>query len=140
MAFKFRFNNKIKTTEKRMIKQAQLGLQDCIDDVVRVSSQNAPHDEGVLEKSWSKQIKGNVGTVSYTVKKKGGKDKKFGNFNYALKMHEGSYTLGEKSLQKSGGVGMSGKQYEVGAGYLGNVIKGEKETYIKHIEEMVKNI
>lgn len=130
----------LKGTGKQIERNALLGLQDVLDDLVRTSSQSAPHDEGVLEKSWTKQITNNVGTVSYSVKKKGGKDKKFGNFNYALKMHEDQYNLGEKSLQKAGGVGMSGKQYPVGTDYLGGVLKGEEATYIKHIEKMAKNI
>jgi hypothetical protein len=138
--FRFSSNIRLDATGNKMVKQAKLGLQDCIDDVVRTSSQNAPHDEGILEKSWTKQVKDLEGTVSYTVKKTGGSGAKHGNFNYALKMHEEHYNLGVGSERKTGGVGMSGKQYEVGTGYLGNVIKGEKEAYIKHIEEMVKNI
>lgn len=132
----------LKQVERKMLQQAKLALQDCVDDIVRTSSQNAPHDEGVLEKSWTKQfVKGGLeGIVSYSVKKKGGKDKKFGNFNYALKMHEENYNLGKRSLAKSGGVGMSGKQYEVGTGYLSQVIKGEEETYKQHIEKAIKNI
>jgi len=137
---KFIFKNKLKPYSKRVEKQAQQGLEDVLDDLVRTSSQNAPHDEGVLEKAWSKEIRGNKGTVSFTVKKAGGKGKKKGNFNYALKMHEETYNLGEGSLAKTGGVGMSGKQYDVGTGYLGNVLKGEEEAYKKHIEQKIKNI
>lgn len=130
---------RIKQVGKQMEKNAQKGLRDCIDDVVRTASQNAPHAEGILEKSWTKEVKNNIGTVSYTVKKKGGKGKKAGNFNYALKMHESKYNLGAGSLAKRGGIGMSGKQYKVGTGYLSQVIKGEEKTYVKHIEDMVKN-
>jgi hypothetical protein len=140
MSFRFSSNIRLEATGKKMLKEAKLGLQDCLDDVVRTSSQNAPHDEGVLEKSWTKEIKDTEGTVSYSVKKRGGKGSKHGNFNYALKMHEEHYNLGDGSKAKAGGVGMSGKQYTVGTGYLSQVIKGEKETYIKHIEDMVKNI
>lgn len=140
MAVRFRFNNRLPQAERRMIQQARQGLEDCIDDVVRTSSQNAPHDEGILEKSWSKEINGDVGTVSYTAKKRGGSGGKHGNFNYALKMHEEHYDLGAGSRAKRGGTGMSGKTYSVGTGYLSNVIKGEEETYKKHIERMVKDI
>lgn len=138
----YKYNSTVDTSAiaKKIQQQAQLGLEDVIDDLVRTSSQSAPHDEGILEKSWTKTIVDGVGTVSYAVKKKGGKDKKFGNFNYALKMHEGGYNLGEKSQAKTGGTGMSGKTYPVGAGYLGGVAKGEEETYKAHIEKMVKNI
>jgi hypothetical protein len=136
---------KLKEYNKRVHEQALLGLQDCLDDLVRTSSQCAPHDEGILEKSWTKTIENKnspkpVGVVTYSVKKKGGKDKKKGLFNYALKMHEEHYKLGKKSQEKAsagGGVGMSGKQYPVGRNYLGGVLKGEEETYKQHIQKLV---
>jgi len=131
----------LKNNFKVYSKKAQLaylaGLNDCIDNLVTASSQSAPHDEGILEKSWSKEIQyaGNKpsGVVSYSVKKASGS----GNYNYALKMHEGGYNLGEGSLAKQasgGGVGLSGKRYNVGAGFLGDVAKGERKAYADHIE------
>jgi hypothetical protein len=142
MASNIRINGRILTDSyrRKVERQAKLGLQDITDDLVRTSSQNAPHDEGILEKSWSKEINDLTANVSYTVKKKGGKDKKHGNFNYALKMHEETYNLGEGSRSKSGGTGMSGKTYSVGTGYLMNVVEGEEEVYRKHIEKMIKDV
>lgn len=132
---KYKVNINLKKISGDIDKYANLGLQDCVDDLVRTSSQSAPHDEGILEKSWSKEVTHNHAVVSYSVKEKGGK----GNFNYALKMHEGPYKLGPKSRQKTGGVGMSGKQYPVGPNFLAGVLKGEEQTYKKHIETMVKS-
>lgn len=127
--------NNVKVYSRKAQKIYQQALNDALDDLVRTSSQSAPHDEGILEKSWSKDLKfsGNrpFGVVSYTVKKSGGK----GNFNYALKMHEGGYELGPGSRNKPGGKGMSGKTYKVGPGYLGDVAKGERQAYSKHIED-----
>lgn len=134
-------NNKFKTYRRKSQKVYQQALEDCLDDLVRTSSQSAPHDEGILEKAWSKDIdKDDVtpsGVVSYSVKKSSGK----GNFNYALKMHEDeSYNLGEGSRKKSGGTGMSGKKYDVGTGYLGDVAKGEQKAYAEHIEKAMKKL
>lgn len=112
-------------------------LNDCIDDLVRTSSQSAPHDEGILEQSWAKEIQnsngGPVGRVSFSVRE----SSSGGNFNYALKMHEGRYKLGPNSQSKPGGVGMSGTQYPVGPGYLGNVLKGEANAYKEHIKKEI---
>ncbi|MFA4885448.1 MAG: hypothetical protein WC601_06710 [Desulfotomaculaceae bacterium] len=112
-------------------------LNDCADDLVRVSSEIAPHDKGILEKSHAKEVKV-VGVkaeaiVSYTVRERNSK----GNFNYALYMHEGVYDLGEGSRRKPGTSGMSGKHYDVGSKYLTRPLEGEKEAYKKHIEEKV---
>jgi hypothetical protein len=135
-----RVNNKrLKVYSTKVQKVYQNALNTVLDDLVRTSSQSAPHDEGVLEKSWSKGIefegKTPVGVVSYSVKKSSGK----GNFNYALKMHEDeTYDLGPKSLEKTGGTGMSGRTYKVGTGYLGDVLKGEINAYTKFIDKKIK--
>jgi Bacteriophage HK97-gp10, putative tail-component len=135
--------NRFKAYGKDARKAYRDALDDCLDDLVRTASQSAPHDEGILEKSWSKEVvmdgSSPVGVISFSVKKQGGNDKKKGNFNYALKMHEERYNLGEKSQAKTGGTGMSGKTYPVGTGYLGDVLKGEAETYERHIENAIRN-
>jgi hypothetical protein len=126
----------------RMEKQTQEALKqamnDCADDLVRVSSEIAPHDKGILEKSHAKEVKV-VGakveaTVSYAVKERNSK----GNFNYALYMHEGVYNLGEGSRRKPGTSAMSGTHYSVGNKFLERPLQGEKETYRKHIETEIK--
>lgn len=130
-------SNKFRVYSNSAKKAYTKALGDCIDDLVRTSSQSAPHDEGVLEKSWSKEIAFNgnqpYGEVSYSVKGKSG-------YNYALKMHEGGYQLGEGSLAKRGGTGMSGKSYPVGPKYLTGVLNGEKDAYRKHIEQALAGV
>jgi hypothetical protein len=123
------YGNKVKKAYNK-------ALDESLDDLVRTASQSAPKDEGILEKAWTKSVVSResnpVGTVSFTVKK--------GKFNYALFMHEGVYNLGAKSQAKSGGTGMSGKTYPVGAGFLGGVLKGEEATYRKHIINSIKKV
>lgn len=103
---------------------------DCIDDLVRTSSETTPIDKGILQKSHTKEINrtGDIieGTVEFAVREKA--------FNYALQMHEGTYNLGVHSLAKPGGTGMSGKHYMVGRKYLTRVLEGEVGAYQKHIE------
>lgn len=111
------------------------GVVDCGQDLARASSGAAPHDKGILEKSYTvtprKTANGGEVSVSYAAYEDG--------FNYAIKMHEGSYNLGPGSLSKPGGTGMSGARYAVGPKYLERPLRGESETYKKHIQDQVSN-
>jgi hypothetical protein len=119
-------------------KAAELGMNDAIDDLTRVSSEIAPHDKGILEKSHAKEIrwKGDriEGEVAYNVKE----SSSGGNYNYALRMHEDTYKLGEGSEQKPGAQGMSGKSYDVGNKYLTRPLDGESKAYRDHIADEIR--
>jgi hypothetical protein len=126
----------------RMESQAKdavkVAVEDCADDLVRVSSEIAPHDKGILEKAHAKEVRV-IGamveaTISYTVREQNSR----GRFNYALYMHEGIYNLGPGSRQKPGTSGMSGRTYTVGNKFLERPLEGEKEAYKNHIEEAVQ--
>jgi hypothetical protein len=114
-------------------------MVDVVNNLVKASSQAAPHDKGILEKSWSSYVgRGQdrnqiIGVVSYAAYNE--------NFNYAIKMHETDYNLGEGSQKKQaatgGGVGMSGKRYPVGKKFLTRVLEGERETYVNYIEQKI---
>ena len=109
-------------------------LHDVGDDLVRASSGAAPHDTGYLStKGWNKKVSttatGGYAEVSYYAVNDG--------FNYALKMHEGSYNLGPGSLQKPGGIGMSGNRYPVGPKYLERPLLGEFVTYKNHVNKQL---
>ncbi len=109
-------------------------VEDCMDDLARTSSETAPHDKGILENSYQKEVTGGAdkaeGTVEFSVRE----SYSGGNFNYAIKMHEGTYNLGPGSQAKPGGTGMSGKHYTVGRKFLERPLQGEQEAYKKHIE------
>lgn len=106
---------------------------DCGQDLARASSGAAPHDAGILEKSYTvtprKTANGGEVSVGYAAYENG--------FNYAIKMHEGSYNLGPGSRAKGGGTGMSGAKYEVGPKFLERPLRGEGDTYKKHIQDSV---
>lgn len=107
-------------------------LHDVGDDLVRASSGAAPHDTGYLDtKGWNKKVSTSTTSgyveISYYAANYG--------FNYALKMHEGSYNLGPGSLQKPGGIGMSGNRYPVGPKYLERPLMGEYKTYSNHVNK-----
>jgi hypothetical protein len=118
---------------------AKKAMQDITDNLAMASSGSAPHDKGILDDSWTKEVgyEGNklFGRVSYNVLENGSG----GDYNYAIRMHEGNYELGEGSRQKSGGSGMSGRTYPVGKHFLTGVLEGEKQTYVKHMEKGIKN-
>jgi hypothetical protein len=115
-------------------KALERGMNDIVDDLVRTSSETAPHYKGTLEKSWSRDVtwKGNriEGEVTYSVKED--------DFNYALWTHEADYNLGEGSLAKPGGTGMSGTSYPVGNKYLTRPLEGEAKTYKAHIAKEIE--
>lgn len=120
-------------------KIVEKALNECADDLIRTSSESAPHYKGVLEESSSKdvvvQTSKATATVTYSVKESNSN----GDFNYALKMHEDDYNLGEKSRAKQGGTGMSGKNYPVGKKYLTRPLYGEAETYKEHITKRLRD-
>ena len=126
----------IKDAQKAMVE----AVHDVSDDLVRTSSESAPHDKGILEQSFNKEVvvKGSkiIGIVDYAVVEDNGQ----GGFNYAYWIHEGDYNLGEGSIEKAnggGGVGMSGKSYPVGPKFLSGVLDGEAETYKEYMQKMM---
>lgn len=131
-------SNKFSQYSRQAQQVYKQSLNEIMDDLVRTSSASAPHKTGTLEQSWSKELKVQgsepYGIVSYSASSRGGN----GNYNYALKMHEGGYELGERSKAKSGGTGMSGRHYPVGAGFLGGVLQGEEQAYKNHIEQALR--
>jgi hypothetical protein len=115
-------------------------MNNCVDDLVRTSSEATPHDKGFLDESWDREVKVEngevVGAVGYGVREK---DRSGNVTNYAVWIHEGTYNLGEGSLAKSGGdSGLSGKHYPVGNKFLERPFKGDSKSYEKHIADMVK--
>lgn len=120
---------------------AKRGMNDCVDELVRVSSEITPIDKGVLTKSHSQEVNvkadGTIeGTVEYSVNER---DSRGNNFNYAQYIHEGEYELGPESKKRPGTTGWSGKHYDVGNKYLERPLEGEKEEFWKHIADEVKN-
>ncbi|MGF9741581.1 hypothetical protein ABEX38_29880 [Priestia megaterium] len=124
----------IKATEQSTTKS----MKDCMQDLNRVASETAPLDKGDLEMSGTDDVKktgtGIQGSVGYEVwNTKGKKD-----FNYAIWIHEETYNLGDKSLAKAGGKGLSGKSYKVDRKYLERPFYGEAPTYRGIIESNLK--
>ena len=123
--------------QARIKPAVKLAVEDCVDDLVRVSSEIAPHDRGILERSSSKEIVAEDTKVTATVNYAVRETYSGGNYNYAMKMHEGDYNLGPGSQAKPGTEGMSGRHYDVGNKYLQRPLEGETEAYAKHIKDEV---
>lgn len=121
---------KLENKAKKVTKEA---ITEYTMDLLRVATLRTPVDEGNLEQSGTKQIKntsnGATGKVSFKATNRG--------FNYAVKMHNGRYKLGKKSLAKSGR-GARSKYYngtfKVGTKYLEGTALSCKKGYEKDIQ------
>lgn len=121
-------------SDKNVRKGAEKGMHDATDDLLRVSSDIAPFAVGTLQDSGFKEVgwRGNtiVGEVIFTVKE--------GDFNYALWTHEEEYNYGKGTINNPAEQGMSGKLYQAGRKYLERPLKGEADTYKKHIADTIR--
>ncbi|SFH23034.1 hypothetical protein SAMN05660649_04368 [Desulfotomaculum arcticum] len=126
--------------ERELENALKQAVQDCIDDLARTASESAPHDKGILEQSYEKQVNASgtkaEGTVEFAVRE----SYSGGNYNYAMKMHEGTYNLGPGSQAKPGGTGMSGNHYNVGPKFLERPLTGEQDAYKEHIETELQRL
>lgn len=95
---------------------------DIADDLARIAVDIAPIKSSNLRGSVDTVVKENknniVAEVSFSV------INEEDNYNYALRMHEEDYNLGEKSKQAHGTDG-----YQVGNKYLERPLYGEKDKY-----------
>ncbi|MTV50087.1 hypothetical protein GJ688_14010 [Heliobacillus mobilis] len=128
--------HKLAKAEHESSKALVQAVNDCADDLLRVSSEIAPHDKGILEKSYAREVNTNrdqvTVNVQYAVRE--------GNLNYAVQMHEGEYRLGPGSRAKPGTEGMSGTHYNVGNKFLTRPLEGEADTYRKHIRQVLRQV
>lgn len=112
-------------------------VEDCADDLVRVSSEIAPIDKGILQRSHHKEIRTSSveveAVITYSIRERN----RNGDFNYAMWIHEGTYNLGPESRNRPGTQGMSGQTYTVGNKYLERPLEGEKRTYLRYISDEV---
>lgn len=134
------FKDAMGRLEKKALDASKVAMQDNVDELVRISSEITPIDGGILLKSHSEGVVERNGAyegfVEYAVKEAQTNGK---HFNYALFMHEGEYRLGEESRKRPGTTGRSGKKYDVGNKYLERPLKGERDSFFKHIADMIKN-
>ncbi|WP_431819263.1 hypothetical protein LWL40_27465 (plasmid) [Bacillus thuringiensis] len=112
--------------EQGALKGAEKGLNDCVDDLIRISSNLAPIDKGSLRKSHTKKLRvsatGVSADVSFSIRGRNG-------FNYAVAMHEWSYTPSQ---------GGSYMGYAVGRKYLERPLKMELPKYTHWIADAVR--
>ncbi|MCW1241933.1 HK97 gp10 family phage protein [Bacillus pretiosus] len=120
------FSSNMKRIENGADTAGTKAMQDCVDDLARIASNIAPIDKSNLRKSHKKGVKkegGNiVGEVSFSAYGRG-------NFNYAIAMHEWSYTP-----RQAGGF----NGYAVGAKYLERPLKGESQKYLQWLGEGIQ--
>lgn len=114
------------------------GLEDMTDDLLRVATERAPVKTQTLEQSGTSKLSrsGTVytGQVSFRARRKG--------YNYAVKMDQGKYKLGDKSLQKSGrGVRsiFTNQTLKVGTGYLTDTANKCEDGYKEYLQSKLNN-
>lgn len=117
------FDGNMRRIENEVLKSNERSMHDCVDDLARIASNIAPIDKSSLRKSHKKTVKksGNqiIGEVSFSAIGRGG-------FNYALAMHEWSYTPSETGAFNG---------YVIGRKYLERPLKGESQKYLRWIGE-----
>jgi hypothetical protein len=119
------FMSEISRMEERVIQDIEVGVNEVLEDLLSVSQKLAPLDEGGLMESGSVnpvinqggEIKGQVGYSK----------------EYALRMHEDVYNLGEISRQKPSVDGMS-----VGRKYLSQPLDKYGQKYVDHIASKIE--
>lgn len=125
--------------DKSIIKAIEDGIEDCTDDLLRVATLRAPVDSQTLEQSGTSKVDkgGNkiAGQVSFSAISNG--------YNYAKKMNEDNYNLGEKSLTKSSrGVRskFSNAPMKVGSGYLTDTAEKCEKGYTDYINYKIYEV
>lgn len=113
----------------------QNALMETMEDLRRCALGFAPKDTGHLESSGRVEIRKTkntiVGSVTYEVTAD--------SYNYAIKMHEGFYNLGDGSRAKSGGTSKFGVvKHTVGRKYLEEPFKQLLPAYVTHIGEVIE--
>lgn len=133
-------NSGLSKVKKIVKEQAEQTMRACMNDLARVSSETTPYDEGDLEQAWDVRVEQHGNTTYGHVRYEVWADapNRSYDFNYAIWIHEEDYNLGEKSQQKTGGKGLSGRHYPVGKHYLTRPFEGEAPTYRKMFEENIK--
>lgn len=135
-------NKNMARIRRDVFNAAGKAMNDCMTDLVRVSSEAAPLDDGVLEMSGEKSVRAEGASIIGNVRYEAWNDHKNRSydFNYAIWTHEEEYNLGKRSASKSSAKGMSGKSYPVGRQYLKAPFMGEVQYYRDTIEQQVKAV
>lgn len=121
---------------KKITNTVERCIGNYTDDLLAVSTSRTPVDEGNLETSGSKKVtKGSsiTGEVSFNATNKG--------FNYAVKMHEGTYKLGVKSRgKKAMRSKYANRSFSVGSKYLVGTALSCEKGYTKDLNEEIGKV
>lgn len=127
----------LRDAQAKLDKAAEEGMNKIVTDLLRVSSEAAPFEEGDLERAGEKAVFSTrdevIGVVGFEVYNR--------DFEYATWIHEDeTYNLQEGSLMKGKkpAKGMSGRTYAVDRKYMSRPLYGEANTYKRLLEEEVE--
>lgn len=126
---------KLANSQAKLDRAAAVGMNKVVTDLLRVSSEAAPFEEGDLERAGEKAVFSStnevIGVVGYEVYNR--------DFEYAAWIHEDeNYNLQEGSLSKVPAKGKSGRTYEVDRKFMSRPLYGEADYYKRILEEEVE--
>lgn len=127
-----KYSTAFSVLDKRLTSSVKTAVNDIATDLLRVAQARAPVDSKTLERSGRMKVSSTSSNITANVTFKATHK----GYNYAKKMDEGSYHLGEKSLAKSAsGVrsSFSSQTFQVGKGYLTDTAKACESGYREHV-------
>lgn len=130
MAVTVRYTDNFSKFESVLISQLTTGANDISLDLVNAARSTAPHKYGQLERGINGEVKVSNSSIKVIV---GTSAKGSNGYDYAEKMHNGYYKLGEQSLAKGSGYsGISGKTFPVGNRYIELPATESYQSYVNY--------
>lgn len=134
MASNVRYENNFSKFETNLMNQLTTAGNDITLDLVNAARSTAPHKKGDLEKGINGEMAVSSSKITVSV---GASAKGSNGYDYAEKMHNGNYTLGQQSMMKGSGYsGISGKTFPVGNGYIEVPATESFQSYTEYFKRM----
>lgn len=130
MAVNVRYEDNFGKFQSAMERQLKLAGEDIELDLVNAARSTAPHLYGQLERGINGELLVGGSSVKITV---GASAIGSNGYDYAPKMHDGKYNLGEQSLAKGQGYsGLTGIAFPVGNNYIKAPAEQGFESYLNY--------
>lgn len=114
------------------------GMTDIKYDGTRVMRGSAPKKTGQLEKGITGELRTSPSDITITW---GAVARGSNGFNYAVPMHDNTYSLGQQSQMKPSVMsGIGTASFTVGNGYMSRPLETLEEPYIKYLDDKMKGV
>lgn len=136
MASTFKYEERFKRYSNKVVQNVMKSAVDVKNDLRTSARSSAPHKRGILEKGINAEAVNNGKSIVITLEASA---KGSNGYDYAEKMHNGSYNLGEQSRRKGSGYsGISGATFPVGKGYIETPASKNFKAYVNYIEKAIE--